>query len=143
MSIVLKQLKILKSIDLDQVAIDTIKDHEKEIINLNRDQLRKGQKSDGDMPAYPGLGYLNYKRSLPTYFAGNKTDLYVTGDFQKEMRMRISGKEIEIYSSDWKETSLLERYGEEIFELNENFSAQSSDLTTPTFYNKIYAFLHK
>lgn len=143
MSEVLRQLEILKRIDLDQVAVDVIKENKEAIIDLNRDQMRKGEKGNGPMRGYHNPAYLQSKRELPTYFANPRADLFVTGDFQKAMDMRINGKELEIYSADEKAPKLIEGFGEDIFELNENYQAQSSDITTPKFYKKIYAFSHR
>jgi len=141
MSIVIDQLKRAQKIDLDAIGIKATETHGTAIVDLNRDQLRKGQKGESDMPGYRSAAYLNYKQSLSSYFAGNKTDLFLTGEFQKSMFLRIAGKSAEISATDYKTPDLLEKYGEGIFNLNKDFKPQAHELTTPTFYKLAHDFL--
>ena len=138
MSVVLKQLENFYKLDLNKVMIEAVKEHENTIVDFNRDQLRMGEKGDGSMVGYRSPAYLNYKRSLASYKAGNKTDLYLTGSFQDGMAGRISGNTFEVYSKDNKAPELLEKYGEQIFELNSNYMQQVHDVTTPTFFKKVH-----
>jgi hypothetical protein len=141
MSVVIEQLKRAQNIDLDSLGIKATIEHQNAIVNLNRDQLRKGQRGEGDMPGYFSAAYLNYKRSLDSYFAGGKTDLFLTGDFQKSMYLAVNGKSAEISATDWKTEQLLEKYGEGIFNLNGDFMPQAHELTTPTFFKLAHDFL--
>ena len=142
MSEVLKQLQAYSRINQSKVLAESVEANKDAIVDLNRDQLRRGQKGDGDMVGYRSSAYLNYKRSLSSYFAGNKTDLYLTGDFQKGMNGKIFGTEFEIGSTDSKTSEILEKYGEQIFELNQEFKPQAVEFVSNTYLKKINDLLH-
>jgi len=141
MSVVLEQLAKARKINFKELAKEAIMANEKDIVNLNRDQQRKGQKGDGDMPEYYLASYLNYKRSLDSYFAGNKTDLFLTGDFQRGMKMNKTTEGVEITSLDKKTPDLLEKYGEQIFELNTDFKSQAYEKTDQTYFKMFHDIL--
>lgn len=138
MSIVLKQLEILYKLDFNQLMIEAVKEHENTIIDLNKVQMRSGYDSEGEIKPKYRSKYLRKKQRLSTYKAGSCVDLYLTGMFQGQMAARFTGNDLEIYSSDSKAPDLLEKYGEQIFELNETYKEHVHKFTTPTYFKKVH-----
>jgi len=141
MSVVVEQLKRAQRIDLDSLGIQATSKHGAEIVDLNKAQMRMGLDANGDISPKYRSTYLRRKQQLPTYMAGTKVDLYLEGLFQGQMYMMIGDKFAEITSRDSKTPDLLEKYGEDIFNLNKDFKPQAHELTTPTFYKLAHDFL--
>jgi hypothetical protein len=123
----------LNKIDHKAILIKIIQENEVKLCDILRDQMRMGLGGTFDItpPYFPA--YRNYKRTLASYKAGGKVDLYVTGNFQNAMFIRISGTQYEFDSRDWKRTDLLEKYGEDIFILNELSKELGQELITPKY----------
>ena len=89
-----------------------IRDNEKDIVELNREQLREGKRDDGTMlPDYSPASVAFYGK-----IAGPMT-LLDTGDFQDAFYIDDSSTAFEIRSSDDKESMLVKEYGANIFGL--------------------------
>lgn len=144
MSVIVKQLANYQKMDLQAIKRDIVKKNEKLILDTHREQLRTGQSGSGDMPTY-FAGYLNYKRSLPSYFSSPKADLFITGKLQKGEFLRIDNDNVEIDSSVDYLTDILDnpRYGEKVLELNKNSYALVQEETTPDYYKEIHKQLNK
>jgi hypothetical protein len=123
----------LNKIDQKAILIKVIQENEIKLIDVLRDQMRMGLSGSGDIQPGYFPAYLNYKKSLSSYNAGNKVDLYLTGNFQNTMFIRISGTQYEFDSRDWKRTDLLEKYGEDIFALNSLSKELGQELITPKY----------
>ena len=138
-SVIVKQYKNSLYINQDKLLISIVKKNETEILDVHRDQLRRGEFGDGKSPKYPA-GYLNEKRQLSSYFSDPNTDLFVTGSFQESEYFKFSGSNWEIDSRDEKTAKLVGQYGETIFDLNPNSLELAHDIVTPN-YNKEYHIL--
>jgi len=141
MSIVIEQLKRAQKIDLDALGFKATAQHSNAIVDLNKAQMRLGLEEKGDISPKYRSTYLRKKQQLPTYMAGTKVDLYLSGMFQGQMYMMIGNNFAEITSKDYKTPDLLEKYGEGIFNLNEDYKTQAHEITTPTFYKLAHDFL--
>jgi len=141
MSVVIEQLKRAQRIDLDALGIKAVAIHGSQIVDLNKAQMRMGLDAKGDISPKYRSTYLRRKQQLPTYMAGTKVDLYLEGLFQGQMYMMIGNDFAEITSRDSKTPDLLEKYGEDIFNLNDEFKTQAHELTTPTFFKLAHDFL--
>lgn len=137
-SVVLRQLANFYKLDLNKVMVEAVKEHENTIVDLNKVQMRSGYDSEGEIKPKYRSNYLRKKQRLSTYKAGSGVDLYLTGLFQGQMAARFTGNDLEIYSSDSKAPDLLEKYGEQIFELNETYKEHVHKFTTPTFYKMVH-----
>lgn len=143
MSVILNQLANFANMDLDNIKIAAIKKSEKDILEIHRDQLRMGLGGKGDIKPKYRKAYLNYKQSLPSYFAGNKVDLYLTGDFQNSTKLYYAGNEVEITATDKKTYDLVDKYTDDIFELNKTSKEIVHDSTTPKYYKLVHEQLNK
>lgn len=94
--------------------------HSQDITDLNRKQLKYGRKSDGErVGVYRSREYKLMKIEMNP-LAGGYVDLTLTGDFTNMLTLRRdSDKVAEIYSADEKATMLKEKYGNDIYGLNE------------------------
>lgn len=143
MSVVANQLQKYLQMDLDLIGIEAIMENKTAVVAINKEQMRMGKDAKGFISPPYRPSYLYFKKGLSTYFAGSHPDLFVTGDFQNGMFMRQSGKSVEIASTDNKESKLLEKYGEQIFEISEEFKPFVYEITTPSFYKKVHEQLSK
>ena len=89
-SVIVRQYKNSLKINETKLLIDIVKKNEKEVLDIHRDQLRKGEFGDGKSPKY-GPSYLSEKKASSTYFANPYTDLFVTGSFQNSEFIVFSG----------------------------------------------------
>lgn len=67
--------------------------------------------------------------------------LYDTGEFHNAMFVDVGSDELEINSMDYKSDDLQEKYGQEIFGLNENSRGLYLDEALPVLKGKIEAVL--
>lgn len=92
---------------------DAIVSNEEAILDINRQQLDRGQDSKGN-----SLGkYANFKykgRFQPV-------DLKLTGDFRDKFSLQVDDKKTEIFSQDQKEELLKKKYGKDIFGISAPF----------------------
>lgn len=109
-----------KLLNLDKSVMDTVMQHSQDITDLNRKQLKYGRKSDGErVGVYRSREYKLMKIEMNP-LAGGYVDLTLTGDFTNMLTLRRdSDKVAEIYSADEKATMLKEKYGNDIYGLNE------------------------
>ena len=131
-----------QKVDYSVLLGSVVAENSVKLCDILREQLRMGEGGNGDIEPKYQAGYLNYKKSLPTYYAGSKVDLYLTGDFQKAIILNINGNQYEFDSRDWKRTELLEKYGEQIFELNQLSKELAQELITPLFMANYLKAIH-
>ena len=128
----------LKTLKLDQLMRETIKDNDKVLITVNRSQLRGGFDAEGkQLKQYRSIRYAKAKQKLSSYKAPFRIpDLYLTGSFQNNMNLRVSGSEWDISSSDNKAEGLYRKYGE-IFGIAEQNLPTVQRIMTPRLGAKI------
>ena len=103
----------LQSIDKNQMLRNAIEANEKAILDINREQLRVGERADG-LPITPAYSpfYNAWKSQQSSYKAGSKKpDLYLTGSFQDKMYLDIEGNNIIVDSIDPKRDRLVHELG--------------------------------
>jgi hypothetical protein len=89
----------------------------KDILDLNRQQLFKGEDSQGKgLRPYKSKWYAAFKRMLNPL---GVTDLYLTGRFYSNMFIERFKFPVKINSRDAKTPELVDDYGKDIFGLNE------------------------
>ncbi len=141
-SVIMKQFKNSKKMSLDKLQADAVKDNEKELVQINRDQMRSGRMGNGFLPDYSPYSQTlkdrsNYKATWPTM------DLYKTGSFQKKMYMELTPKSVLFDSRDNKTNDLVRRFSDEIFELDVNSLRLAQEITTPTYNKFVHEKLNK
>lgn len=104
------RLKRLKA-ELLNLGVDALKETEKEFLDLNRDELRKGKNvQGGQIGEYASKYYANLKyRMNPS--AHGKVDLYYTGSFTDLMKIEVNGSRFVVDSDDGKNSILQKKYG--------------------------------
>lgn len=139
-SVVLKQLKNFKSMDLNKIANLAVKANEKELIILQQDQMRRGENSEGDNPDYTPYS-LGLKMQSDTYFAPPpKMDFYNTGSFQDAMYMDDNGQ---FNSRDSKTAMLTQAYGDKILDPNKQTITIGQSLTTADYFKLVNQAMNK
>lgn len=130
--------------DIVKTVNEVLQDTEAVILDLNREQLRHGLRSDGkklkdgkgnDSLSYESITYAVMKaaqNSLPGLF---NPDLYLTGSFQNQLFLTASGL---ISSWDDKTEELEIKYGEEILGLSEASLLQYLPIFVERLRVKIY-----
>jgi hypothetical protein len=115
----LENCKALKR-DLNVIAMDVLVDTSDEYLDLQREQMTKGMASDGgEIGFYQSKAYQFMKERMNP-LAGGTVDLKLTGDFQAELTLRrLTDKKYLVYSQDSKAKSLVKKYGERIYFLNQ------------------------
>jgi hypothetical protein len=129
----------LKSIDIEKMIDEILNELMPEILDLNTDQLSKGQLKDGDLlEKYKSDSYYEFKLSLGTYKAPDGVaDLFVDGDFYNGFTGIIKSDIIEIKSTDSKANDLESNYSSDIYGLNENNIQYIRNEIIPRVQNKL------
>lgn len=108
----------LKRIDVWGLLLPIIEKSASEIVDLNREQLRDGELSTGQVTGKYSEKYLKWKQTRPTYHATPNADLYKTGKFQSKMYAKVNKNGIKIGSDDKEKEGKLEGvYSKNIFKL--------------------------
>lgn len=104
----------LARINPDQALLESVMENEHIAIDLNTSQLERGQRSDGTtLPNYsPNSIAVFGKPDAPM-------TLFDTGDFYEGFYLDARGFPIQVESQDYKSGMLQQRYGIEIFGLQE------------------------
>lgn len=111
------KLKNTKEENLDKGILKVIDDYKHVAIDLNTSQLMAGEDSTGKMldpyrsPSYASLKLFLNPRGV--------TDLRLTGAFQESFFIKDSKFPISFSATDEKTSELINRYGDQIFGLNE------------------------
>jgi hypothetical protein len=119
----------LRSLDIEEAIKEAITEHSDEIADLNTEQLRKGEKSDGGTTGT----YRNY--SYKGRFS--PVDLYDTGDFHKSIKPKAFGKAFEMVATDEKTEMLQDRYGDEILGLTDKNITEAGEIITETLIENL------
>lgn len=131
-------LTLLTNIQSNLIAVagEAMLDNTREIVQLNKDQLLDGQKSDqSQIGVYrPFTIESRSKKNLQTDYI----DLRDTGAFQSRFEIRVNGNVYEITSTDSKNDMLVGNYGIEIFGLNpENKLIAWNEFMQPSVVRKL------
>ena len=120
---------------------EVLNELERDIIELNRSQLEKGQKADGSFNRPYSRSTINVRNIEGNPVKGQLIALYDTGDFWGYFWAQAYNGKLNIWSSDVKTEMLVKEYGEAIFGLtDENFKALG-EKATPLLKQKVNTFL--
>lgn len=121
--------KRIQAIDLQYLvdeALESLKRNKERITKINKEQLFRGEQSDGElMPFY---------RAEPT----TRIRLFDTGDFHRSFYLDLTKESIRVWATDYKTGMLVDRYSENIFGVTEdNLQVVINEIIEPHIYNKI------
>lgn len=131
MATVLDMIDNLKSLNIEKEALVAIGKTGERILDLNRDQLLDGKKSNGKvMPAYSDMSVEVYgKPSGPIR-------LYDTGAFQESFKIDVDSLGLQILSDD--PNDLAGAYGDDIFGLTtKNQEYYNKEIFLPVFMDAV------
>jgi len=122
-------------IDLAAESIQNI-DVEEDIIDLNRSQLYEDgiDSKSKKLHTYRSNHYRDYKYEIRSR---EITDLFLTGQFQRNFYIKIDGSEYGFSSTDYKTQKLIDNYGENIFGLTEQNKINAHYIFRPILLEKI------
>ncbi len=112
----------------DQILLDLVKDRERQIIQMNKEQLKSGTTGQGSeiTPAYRPSTIERKKRRGQPY---DRVTLEDEGDFHASFFVNYGDDFFELDSDDQKRVYLERKYGEKIYGLNvENLGRLINDL---------------
>lgn len=137
-SIAVKQLNNFKKIDVSILKTDAILNKSKLILSLNKEQIRVGLNPSGNQFfPYSSTEYSDYKANLSSYKAPlSIPDLWVTGDFQNAMFLKIDGNNVIIDSTDSKSMKLKAKY--DPFDLMPKNQKVATTKVTNEYFKKIH-----
>ena len=119
-----------KRINVDDEIQNALIDTQEDYTRLQRGQLMKGERSDGEPIFNVNTGSDEYSPAYAKRKGKKKPiDLRDKGDFQDGIFVDVRDDEIYIDSIDSKSEMLQETYGEEILGLGEDASNQYADAT--------------
>lgn len=114
-------LKKLEAFDVENVVERIFESTEEELVEAQRQQMLHGENRDGEkIGVYRSPTYADAKEKHNP-LAGGYVDLRVTEAFYRGIYASVVGEELLISSFDEKADDLEDKYGEEIFGLNENY----------------------
>lgn len=110
----LEILNTLKTVNIDQIASDTISEVTNSIADLNAEQMAKGLRADGSeiLPTYSNMTISLKKESGRTDLSGvtDRVTLFDTGSHYRNLYAQVQGVEIEYGSRDSKSADLQKKY---------------------------------
>lgn len=120
---------------------EILKGFDKEIVKLIQEQLAEGKRGDDTlMPPYSYLTVQSRKKEGRPV-KGERISLIDYGDFWNGMFAFIGQGMIEVGSKDWKESMLIQEYGENIFLISKTQLEYLSSLVRPQLEAKITQYL--
>ena len=144
-SVVLRFQKNLSEYNMKTEREKAIIQNKKEILDLNKSQLRIGIDSKNErFDDYVFDWYAQMKRELSTYFAKFPTpDLHLTGKLQKGMDLKVSGSQVDIFSNDPEADEKTSGQFADAFGINQNIQPITEKRVTETFFKNVHNILFK
>lgn len=116
---------------------EILKGFDKEIVKLIQEQLTEGKRGDGTlMPPYSYLTKQS-RAKAGNPVKGERISLIDYGDFWGSMFSYVGQGMIEVSSKDWKESMLVQEYGESIFLISKTQMQHLASLVRPKLDAKI------
>ena len=120
---------------------EILKSLDKEIVKLIQEQLAEGKRGDDTlMPPYSYLT-VQSRQEKGRPVKGERISLIDYGDFWSSMFTYIGQGMIEVSAKDWKESMLVERYGENIFLISKTQMQHLAGLVRPKLEAKITSYM--
>lgn len=128
--------------NLNAIKAEAVNKNDKELVQVNRNQMRDGRMGNGVMPDYSPYSQTlkdrsNYRALWP------RMDLFDEGDFQGKMFMELTSKSVLFDSRDSKTSDLVRRFSEEIFELDNKSTIEAQNIVTPDYNELVHENLNK
>ena len=135
-------LKTLTPEKITEVAIQEIDNNK--VIKLNQDKLVSGFDSeDKPMPNYTKNTIALKKESGGFISPSGKIALKDKGDLFNDMQVFKQPDFMSIFSTDEKYQMLIDRYGKDVFGLNEKDAKTALDESNPKFIKRLQEILDK
>lgn len=133
-------LEKVRTVNLRAEVPQIILETSQEIVQLNRDQLRQGIKSNGvTLLEYKSFEYAERKHAMNPAPGFGNPDLYLEGDFYRGFQVaKITSRSFDLLSTDSKSDSLEEKYGEKIFGLTQKSRTQYA---LGVFYQRVKSYI--
>lgn len=121
MGTALELLNDIKAFDLMATVTDVIQKTNDGYIEKQQAQMLEGKGKNRNIGRYwnPTGVYAQFKSSLNPLAGLGNVDLRLTGAFFDGMELKLTGQDIDIFSTDSKAGDLTEKYGGQIWGLNE------------------------
>lgn len=144
-SVVLRFQKNLSNFNFTDERAKAIEHNKKEILDLNKSQLRIGIDSKGKtFGDYTSEWYANMKKELNSYFAQPPTpDLFLSGKLQKGMDLKVKGSNVDIFSNDPDSDEKTSGRFSDAFGINNNIQPLTEKRVTETFFENTHDILFK
>lgn len=130
----------VEAVNVDKITTDSLNETESDRVELNREQMQSGIRSDGSdiLPSYsPTTVFLKRLIGQETRWV----TLYSEGDFQARIKSDVTGDSIITESTDWKNEKLKRKYETsrgKLFGLSHDFKVEYiSKSLRPVFNGKI------
>lgn len=137
----ISRLSTLNDYGLVDILQKILNKHSKDITELNKKQLEKGEKSDGSFLRQYATSTIKIRQLEGNPVKGNLIALYDTGDFWRGFWSLAYDGKLELLSSDKKTNMLIEQYGEGIFGLTQDSFEQLYKIILPELRSEIYKFI--
>lgn len=127
---IISKLNSVSEKEFESKILEIVDSKKNEVLDMNTSQLFSGRdSSDQNMTSYYSEGYAEMKNLMnPTPGLGNP-DLKLTGDFYKGFFLKDDTFPISFSSTDNKTEMLTQKYGENIFGLdNDNLEKLRQDI---------------
>lgn len=136
-------LKRVESIDIFQLASQTIADSKIEIADKNRAQLMEGYDKNGKkLKKYASTAYAKRKNQRNPFPGFGTPDLYNMGNYQEGITLRILTKQtFEMYSTDWKYALLKKKYPDNLGLSNQSKEEIQNEIVIPSLRQKVKSIL--
>ncbi len=129
-------MKRLENVDVDQLAMESIEDSKKDLIEWQQEQLFAGKNSAGGFikpPYKASTKAIKSRKGQPT----DRVTLKDTGAFYKAVFVDVRDTTYVIDSTDYKSPLLQNKYGKSIFGLGGIFMIGYRRDVRPIFNDKI------
>ena len=110
---------------LDNTIIMIVNEHQEELVNLNREQLKDEHKTALDQPITPP-----YSTTTKSYKGFSTPDLFDTGTMQASMKIRVNKGFYSIMAFTDYVPKLLAQYGKNIFGIAPSKQDKAKAVTT-------------
>jgi hypothetical protein len=124
-----ERLQSLSLIDITGEVMQSL-EVEEDILDLNRNQLyESGIDSKGNkLHQYRSNHYRDFKYEIR---GRELTDLFLTGQFQRNFYITVENGTYDFYSTDSKTQKLIDNYGDQIFGLTEENKIKAHYIIRP------------
>jgi hypothetical protein len=132
-------IKNLEEVDINNVIEESMNDTVGSFARLQRLQMLSGKNSEGRrIGRYKNAAYARKKYQLSRLAGYGNVDLRLTGDFYRGVTVDPRSNSVVIDSGDYKTEILTDKYGEEIFGLNQEYAGEYSvNYLSPVAVEKI------